>query len=202
MEYLDKEEEGSMTGRESLELITRVINEARDDYRSTGISILYWGAIVTFCSLVTFANYYLHWDWLGYVWFLLIGAIIPQIMISKREKEARKFKTRQDDLIGGIWLSFAIAISLASIFGMIRNIPYLESLTLLLYGVPTFATGYGKACKPMIVGGIACWVFAVLALYTPWPYLMLLNAGAAQLAWFVPGIIMRRDYLKAKAQHV
>jgi hypothetical protein len=31
---------------------------------------------------------------------------------------------------------------------------------------------------------------------------MLLIVASAQLAWFIPGLILRRRYLKAKLQHV
>lgn len=196
------ENEKELTNQESLDLIARTIQEAKNEYRSTGISILYWGIIVTFCSLVSFVNYYLRWNWLGYIWFLLFVALIPQVIISRKERQEKKVKTQHEDIIGGIWLSFAFAIFLVFIFGMIRNMPDMTAIVLILYGVPTFATGYGRKCRPMIIGGIACWIFAILSLYTPFPYVMLLNAAAAQLAWFIPGLILRRRYQKAKMQHV
>jgi hypothetical protein len=196
------ENEKELTSGESLELIARTINDAKNEFRNTGISILYWGAIVTVCALVTFLNYYLRWHWLDYIWFLTIAAIIPQVFINKKEREERKFKTLRGELIGGIWLSFGIAIALLFLIPMFRNIPQIDFVFLILYGIPTFATGYGCKCTPMIIGGIACWIFAVVSLYTPNHYMALLNAGAALLAWFIPGLILRREYLKAKEEHV
>ena len=72
---------------QSFELITTMINKAKNDYVETGISALMWGSIVTFCSLVSFINYYLHWQWGKYIWFLAIIAVIPQVIISVREEE-------------------------------------------------------------------------------------------------------------------
>jgi hypothetical protein len=54
----------------------------------------------------------------------------------------------------------------------------------------------------MIVGGIACWILAILSTFTPFPYEMLYLAAGAQLAWFIPGLILRKCYLQAKRKHV
>lgn len=196
------ENERELTGGESLALIAKTINDAKNEFRNTGISIMYWGIVVTICALVTFLNYYLRWHWLDYIWFLTIAAIIPQIFIAKKESEARKFRTLQGKFISGIWLSFAFAILLLFFIPMVHPVPQIDFVFLILYGIPTFATGFGCKCTPMIVGGIACWIFAIASLYLPQHYMALLNAGAALLAWFIPGLILRRQYLAAKEEHV
>ena len=155
-----------------------------------------------FCSLVTFANHYFNWPALDYVWFLTIAAVIPQIIIAIREGKNRKHRAYDDDMMGGIWISFGIAIFLLSYFVNVYQVSEQAPLFLILYGVPTFATGYARRFKPMIIGGIACWVLAIVSHYTPYPYVMLCITAAAQLAWFIPGLIIRQCYLKAKAQHV
>src|ERR1019366_8629260 len=95
------EEEKELTGSESLELIARMINKAKDDYHDTGVSVLFWGSVITFCSLVTFVNAWLKWDWLDYVWFLTFIAVIPQILLSIREGKTRRHKAYDADMIGG-----------------------------------------------------------------------------------------------------
>ena len=191
-----------MTGQESLELITRMITKAKKDYYDTGLSALLWGSVITFCAGVTFANYWLQWPYLDYVWFLTIIAVIPQVMIGIREAKARKYRAFEEDHMGGIWISFAIAIFLLSYFLNRFPGPQDGAIYLTLYGVPTFATGYTRRFRPMIYGGLACWVFAILSTLTKAPYTILFIAGAAQLAWFIPGLILRKCYLKAKETHV
>ena len=125
----------------------------------------------------------------------------PQVVISIREKKKRKHKAYEDDLMGGIWISFAVAIFMLSWFSETYHVPQEASLYLIVYGVPTFATGYARRFRPMLIGGLACWVFAILSTFSPFPFTMLYTAAAAQLAWFIPGLILRRGYLKAK-KHV
>lgn len=196
------EQEKELTSQESLELITRMISKAKDDYRETGVSALLWGSVISFCSLVTFCNYSLRWGWPDYVWLLTFVAVIPQIIIARQEKKKRKVKGYHDDLLGGVWLSFAISIFMISYFDMRYNLRLANSLYLVIYGIPTFTTGYARQFRPMLLGGIACWVFAILSAFTPFPYTMLYTTAAAQVAWFIPGLILRRCYLKAKEENV
>ncbi|HVS95458.1 MAG TPA: hypothetical protein VHE54_03200 [Puia sp.] len=196
------EQEKELSGQESLALITRMINKARRDYLDTGLSALLWGSVITFCGLAAFVNTYLRWPVLDYVWFLTVAAVAPQVIIAIREAKNRKYRGYEDDLMGGIWISFGIAIFLLSYIVNAYNVSEVASLFLILYGVPTFATGYARRFRAMIIGGVACWVLAVVSHFTPFPYKMLCIAGAAQLAWFIPGLIIRKRYLKAKEKNV
>jgi hypothetical protein len=196
------EQEKELTGQESLELISRMISKARRDYYDTGLSSLIWGSTITFCSLVFFVNYYLQWPVFDYVWFLVFVAVIVQGFTIAREKKNRRRKGHDEDLMSGIWISFAIGVSLLAVITPLLKLPYSPSLYMIIYGIPTFTTGYGRRFRPMIIGGLACWVFAVLAVFTPFPYDVLYLAASAQLAWFIPGLILRKRYLKANKENV
>ncbi|HXB94777.1 MAG TPA: hypothetical protein VNU70_06450 [Puia sp.] len=196
------EQEKEFTSQESLALITKMINKTRRDYLDSGLSALLWGSVITICSLATFVNYKLNWRVLDYIWFLTIAAVVPQIIIAIREGKNRKHRAYEDDLMGGIWISFGISVFLLSYILSVYNVSEQAPLYLMLYGVPTFATGYARRFKPMLIGGVACWVLAIVSHYTPYPYSMLCIAVAAQVAWFIPGLIIRKCYLKAKEQHV
>ena len=196
------ENEKQLTEQQSLELITRMINKAKDDYKETGVGALMWGSVVTVCSLVSFANYYQRWPWADYIWFLTLIAVVPQVIISVRENRRLKYKTYNYDAMGGIWISFGISIFLLSFFASSFNVPNGYSLFLILYGIPTFATGFARRFPPMIIGGIACWIFAIVSMYVTFPYAMLLTAAAAFISWFIPGMILRKRYLKSKQHDV
>jgi hypothetical protein len=195
-------DEQQLTEQQSLELITRMISKAKEDYKETGVGALMWGSLVTFCSLVSFANFYIHARILNYIWFLTLAAVIPQIIISVRESKKKKIKTYNDDAMGGIWISFGISLFLLSIYANTFQSPHANTLFLIMYGIPTFATGFTRNFKPMIIGGIACWIFAVACIYINSPFDMLFSAAAAQMAWFIPGLILRRRCLNANTKNV
>jgi NAD/NADP transhydrogenase beta subunit len=195
-------DESQLTEQQSLDLIIKMINKAKYDYRGAGIAALMWGTVITFCSLVSYINYYEKWQWAQYVWFLTFIAVIPQIIISVRQSRKKKYKSYSEDAMGGIWISFGISIFLLSFFSGLYDVPSVHSLFLILYGIPTFATGFARKFTPMIIGGITCWAFAIISMYIEFPYAMLLTAAAALIAWFIPGIILRKRYLKAKESNV
>jgi len=197
------ENEKTLTGEQSLRLITSMINKAKNDYYDTGLSALLWGSVITVCSLVNLFNeLYLHWSALDYIWFLTIAAVIPQIIISVREARQKRLRSREDDFISGIWISFTISIFLFSYIAGVYEIRQEASIFLTLYGIPTFTSGYGRRFKPMLLGGIACWILAFASLYVPYPFVMLMICAGGQLAWFLPGLVLRQRYLRAKRQHV
>ncbi len=197
-------EEKKFTEIESLHIISEMIQKAKNEFYETGISALLWGSVVSFCSLYTFINYaYIKLPLVDYIWLLTLVAIIPQIFITIKENKKRKFKSHVDTAIGGIWISYAAAIFLLSFYcSKFQYSEHSNSLFIILYGVPTFATGFTMRFKPMIIGGIACWVLALISMYVSFPVSMLLGAVAAIVAWLIPGLILRRTYLKCKSKNV
>src|SRR3954468_7833403 len=105
-------EEENFSEQESLQLITNMINKAKNDFVETGISAIMWGSVISFCALVQFVSFFFNIPWARYVWWLTFIAVIPQIIISLREHRRMKFKTYYTDAMGGIWLAFAITIFL------------------------------------------------------------------------------------------
>lgn len=99
-----------MTEQESLDLITNMIQKAKGSYHETGIGSLLWGTVVTIASVVTYFqrtyDFYIGFD----IWLLVLGAIIPQIIISIQEKKSNKVKKYEDDALNAIWLVFGITI--------------------------------------------------------------------------------------------
>jgi len=75
---------------------------------------------------------------------------------------------------------------------------FIAPLFLLLYGIPTFVTGTACKFKPMVLGGLLCWICCIITIYTTIKIDLLLTAFSAVFAWLIPGIIMERDYRNAK----
>ena len=210
------EQEKKLTEQESLHLITMMINKAKESYHDTGIGAIMWGAVIAICSLVRLSEVHFGYRLPFDIYLLTLVAIIPQILISIREKKERKVKSYDDPYLDYIWLGFGICIFLLihisnNIFGEwgswadeYRNITgksasfrfseYIAPLFLMLYGLPTFITGAACKFKPMLWGGIFCWVCCVISVYTHIRIDLLLTAASAILAWLVPGVIMEKEY--------
>lgn len=194
--------EDNLSHKESLALIEEMIHKARNAYHESGTSALLWGSVIMFCSAVSFANTWWGIDALNAVWWLTIVAVVPQIVISVREARTQKFKSHTDDAMSGIWMAFGIGIFLLSFYTGVMKPQGSACLFLILYGMPTFATGYTHRFTPMIMGGVVCWAAAILSLYTADRTDLVLFFISAFFAWFLPGLILRRNFLKEKKTNV
>lgn len=212
--------EKQLTEKESLDLIAMMISKARDSNHDTGWSAMMWGAIIAVCSLVKLSEIHFGYQLPFDIYWLTLLAVVPQIIMSIREKKQRKVKTYDDIYMDYLWLAFGISIFLLifitnAVFAVWEPVfdeytkltghnpafkfrEFNASFFLLLYGIPTFVTGAACKFKPMLVGGIICWVCAILAVFTTIKIDLLLTAFAAVFAWLVPGIILEREYRKAK----
>lgn len=193
------ENQEELSHQESLRLIEEMIYKAKNSYHESGTSALLWGSTIMLCSAVSFANSWWRISWLNQVWWLTLIAIIPQIVISVRESKVQKFKLHTDDAMSGIWISFGIAIFLLTFYTNVVKPEGSACLFLILYGMPTFATGYTHRFTPMIIGGIICWACAIISVYTSSRIDLILFFLAAFFAWFLPGLILRSRYLKKRA---
>lgn len=213
--------ENKLTQKESLELITQMISRAKDSNHSTGLTSIMWGCVITVCSLVRLAE--IHFQrWLPFdIYLLTVLAIAPTIYFTIKEKRESRVKGYKDSFIDYTWLSFGISIFLLSfivnhVFAGLRPLTeeykilsghapafsfydYMSSFFLMLYGLPTFITGASMKFRPMFWGGLVCWVSCIVSLYTPVKTDLVLTAISAIFAWLIPGIILEKDYRKAKA---
>ena len=208
--------EKQLTEKESLALITQMIKKAKESCHDTGIASIMWGAVIAVCALVKLSEIHFGYRLPFDIYLLTIVAVIPQIFISIKEKKEKKVKTYDDAFMNYLWLGFGISIFLMILItnflfseldgysnstgtsGKIILYDFISPLFLLLYGMPTFVTGFSMKFKPMILGGILCWLCCIIAIFTTVKIDLLLTAFSAVSAWFIPGIIMEKDYRKAK----
>jgi hypothetical protein len=219
-------EEKNLTEEESLKIITDMIAKAKYHFHESGTSALLWGSTITICGLVSFSEAY--WNWyIGFdIWLLPLIAIIPQIYISIKEGKNRKVVTHKETALNAIWTVYAISI-FGLIFyinvvpgvtdkfyadegiKLLKNssgisapyhsiVPGSASLFLLLYAMPTLATGLVHKFKPMIFGAVLCYIFFIVSCYISTTFDLLLTGLAGMFNWLIPGFILRRRFFLQK----
>jgi len=217
-------EEKQLSEKESLLIIQQMISRAKNEFVDTGVGPILWGAVIAVCSLVQFLqiqfDYRLPFD----IWLLAILAIVPQIYISVKESRERKVKGWDQDVMGYVWLCFGVGIFLVNVinnvaahqlnpilseYGKISgktDVPnfwtFGTGYLLFVYGYPTIVTGAARKFKLMTFGGIFCWISAIISAFTVAKIDFIFMALSATLAWLVPGIILRRNYLLQKEKNV
>ena len=196
--------------QESLQLIDDMIRKAKASYHETGIGSILWGTVVSICGLVSWSQRQFNYDLPFDIWVLTAVAIIPQIIITRKEQKQRAAVRYEDRAMGYIWTTFGFSVLLLItiinlvFFHLRENVSEampvygddVSSFFLLLYGIPTIITGGIMRFKVMLWGGIICWSLIIPSLFLPAKTDMLLIAVAAISAWRIPGIILRLKHLK------
>ncbi len=218
--------------QDSLNLITDMIRKAKGTFHERGTSAILWGAVVAFCGITSFICLeYDLWPGFD-IWLLILVAVIPQVWISIQEGKRRQIKTYQQSATDMVWIVYMISIISLVVYqnivpgatqrilteegqtlmlrtndsGLVEGIkPFLPSITsiyLIIYAFPTLATGLINRFKPMIWGAAVCYLFFIASLFTSAKYDMLLAGLAAIGNWLIPGIILRRRFLKGRKANV
>ncbi|HSC36731.1 MAG TPA: hypothetical protein VLD19_02620 [Chitinophagaceae bacterium] len=222
-------EKQPLTEQESLQIITEMIQKVKSNFHTSGTSAILWGSVVGIAGLVSFAernwNFYIGFD----IWLVVLAAVIPQVFITIREKRNKKVVSHHEAFLEGIWLAYGISVFALVFYmnviqgvaerqlalegkeflvkdlhtGIVQHLrPYVlsnASLLLILYGIPTLATGIAMKFRPMLVGGIICYALFVISCYTETKYDYLFNGIAGIANWLIPGLILRYRTTKATA---
>lgn len=191
-------EEKQLSGEESLQLITRMIRQAKNYYYESGLSALLWGFTNLICFILAYLEDTVKGFNLPFNPFYLMGiTFILQFYYDRKEAKFKGAKSYLDEVHTYVWVAFGICVLILTIVGAIANIGYIVlPLLLLFFGMPTFISGCISKFKPFIIGGIFCWILSIIAfLYKSEGSLLMVAAGAG-VAWIIPGFILRARFYK------
>lgn len=194
------ENDNDFSPQQSLQLIESMINRAKDKFAEDGMMYLIWGWLVFICSLLQFLlldvfQYPYHYI----VWLATIPGFIYQYYYTNKKHKHRDVKTYTDYIIGFVWITFSILIVLLGfLIGFLTTGEYYSHIIhilLAVYGMPVFLTGIIVRFRPLIIGGITCWVLCIISTFiNNYDYQFLLIPVAMMAAWIIPGYMLRARY--------
>ncbi|MCK9422722.1 MAG: hypothetical protein M0Q38_08995 [Bacteroidales bacterium] len=216
--------ETQFSQKESLDLINQMISSAKNNlHKGMSNIFLLWGYLVAIISLLIFillltlpgdTRYFSYWLWI----FMAAGAPIHWKLVSKIDQQ-QLVKTYIDKIMGFVWIAFSVSI-IAVVAGMLLStilvLPvftdvdpsheflrwiqwtFITPFMLCLYGFALFVSGKAYQFKPLVIGGIVCWIataFLIIAFHHP--YLLMIQ----QIVLFicaVAGFVIPGHLLKQK----
>ena len=190
--------EPSLNEQSSLKLIESMINKAKNNFSESGTLYLVWGVVIFVCSITQFiATYFYQYEHAYYVWFLTWLVLIYQLIFIAKKKKKEKVKTYTGEILGYVWTCFIVCLFVLMFILQYNKAFFLiNSVILVLYAIPTFLSGGILKVKSLMIGGICCWLLAVISIFIPVEFHILLISVAVLIAWIIPGIIMRKKYLE------
>jgi hypothetical protein len=187
--------EPEMTEKESLELISKMINTAKSQIdKSNAFFYLLWGYLVVAASLLHYSLcvFWNLWKYAPYAWLLMFVGVFISIPYSRQMGKKRKVSTYIGRIIGYLWIGYAISISL--LFFASRDFSlYYTPVILLFVAFAIFVSGIAFKFKPLIVGAIICWICAAITFRFQAMEQLLINAFAITAGYIIPGHLIYRQ---------
>ncbi|MGC4037667.1 MAG: hypothetical protein QM764_17025 [Chitinophagaceae bacterium] len=187
-------EEKKLTEQESLQLIGRMIYEAKGYFYENGMSALVYGFSVLICSVLAFIEKKESIAFPLNPFYLLVPVFFVQGVIQYRQDKKKKAKTFTDEAVDFVWMGFFIAV-LVSLSALWAGVGYLIiSFILILIGIACFLTGMITKFRFHVVTGFVAWLSAIFSFFINTEINYLLLAAIAVLIWIIPGFILRSKF--------
>lgn len=184
------ENEKQLTEHESLQIIHEMINAAKNDVKADAFIFLLWGYLVLIASVAQFIMLELDINHNGTPWLLMpLGGLITIIYVFQKNKKTRT-KTHVTEFIKFIWIAFGVALGIIMFCTSISGFQIMP-LIMTLYGVGLFLSGGALKFKPLILGGIFCWLCAIAGFEIQSIYQLLILAAAVLGGYIVPGHLLQ-----------
>ncbi|MDR3141163.1 MAG: hypothetical protein LBU37_05510 [Tannerellaceae bacterium] len=164
--------ENKFNEQESLQLITSMINQARNNFRrGAGNSLLFWGYTLTALSILNYVLLVFFNNPLVYsLWALAIPLFFVNYFYSRKRYREALIKSHIDKVIRDVWTSASVSIALivficySFVYGFKSWTPYLLIVPLIMAVGGTALYITAKLCrfKPYAYGGIVFWLGSIL----------------------------------------
>jgi hypothetical protein len=148
-------------------------------------------------SIAEFLLYhFFHYEQHYLVWSASWVLLIYQVYYLVKKHQRQKVRTYTANIIAYVWITFLIlCLLIGFLIGRLGNATtYFQNIfaiMLALYGMPVFLSGIIIRFKPLIRGGICCWLLSITATFISFDYQMLLLSVAMVVAWLIPGYQLR-----------
>lgn len=185
-----------MKEQEALQLIETVISKTKKDLTDNGIFYLIWGWAVFIAALSHLALEVMPIAYIPspFVWpiFMSTAGIISAI-IAKKQMAKQQVKSYAEEFIKTMWFAFGISLAL-SIFITLWAEPMLcYPIVLIFYGMGTFTVGKIIKFKPLIIGGIICWLLSIASLFVNFNTQLAILAAGILISYIIPGHILYKQ---------
>jgi hypothetical protein len=187
--------ETNLTEQQSMKIIQEMIATSKNRIKDNSFFYLLWGWLVLIASLshylllrMSYYEYaYLPWP------ILMFGGMVASIIAGIRLGKKAKVVSHFDKTMIYLWYGFFFTLMVILVMAAYQKIPWTSAnpLIISLYGLGTFVSGGVLRFKPLIIGGISCWIISVIAFFVAPENVLLLTALSIIISYLVPGYMLK-----------
>lgn len=196
-------EEKNLSEKDSLALISQMIQVAKEDHYENGDGWLIWGWLLFIASVLSVAFSYTDTrQYISIVWWgiLVLGLIIYVFahVLSKKRKRVRTYVQELLDRLGtGFFISLFALIGGSFLYSRTgpNDQTFVFGYYYILYAFWMFIHGSAIHFRPLIIGAIVNWIAGMAIFFIQdFKYDMMISALAILLGYLVPGYLLRAAF--------
>ena len=184
----------TMTEQDSMRIIREMIATSKGNLKENSFFYLLWGWLVLVASLSHYFLIMIEYEHAYLPWPILMSlggivSVIQGIRLGKRSTVV----TVIDKAIMHLWWGFMVVLLIILFMTSYQKIDWTSAYPLIIamYGLGTFVSGGILKFKPLVYGGIACWVISVVAFFVAPINILLLTALSVVVSYLVPGYMLK-----------
>ncbi len=191
------EQEQTLNPSESLSLISDVIGKTRENIGEHSFRYLLWGWVIGAASILSFLLLKYWHSPLYFLPFPILSLLSIAYLYFFRQKGGRSTETYLTHFINRMWLVLGLSFFLIAYLSVSQGItPF--SFTIALAGIGTLISGIVMKYKPLQLGGILFFIFAVMSSHVSVEYKILLQGVSILLGNLLPGYLLKYSTAKGR----
>jgi len=185
----------------SMDIINKMINNAKNKLADDGVLFIFWGWLVIAAAMINYVTIKLNIVYGYWAWGILmpLGGIFSAIYGIKQKKK-QTVRTYVDSYLGYLWSAFGIGLVITLVCGSQFGIKPTYFSLMILYGFATFVSGGLLGFKPLIFGSLISFACAVISVFLGEIDQLLIISISLLGSYVIPGHLLRSKF--KSQQHV
>jgi hypothetical protein len=186
-------EEKSISPEHSLQIITRMMDEARSRFEENGVTYLVWGTLSALAGLAHFWLYQierLELSAFPYLALNLIGLPFTYWYYRQKNQQLKMANNQIGNLVRRMWQLVVFNVVALGFFFYGNLGSNLTPIILLLLSLAICTSGFALRSKLLIGAGLSVNVLGIAAFFVSLAYQPLMISLAAVLAMIIPGAVL------------
>lgn len=181
-----------LSNQERLEMITRMIHEAKSSVARGGSNqILLWGWVIALANFGHFTLEQFNYHAPYVVWLIIVPAIIFSVYLGIKMKSTATVG-HIDRVYGQLWLAIGIVIFFT--LSMMPQLDYYHNpIIVAIAGAGMYITGRLLRYRPVLIGAVILWSAAIVESQVSLSYHYLISGIAVVLGYLIPGYMLKRS---------
>jgi hypothetical protein len=189
---LKMEQEQTLNPKESLELITDVINKTKENINHYSFVFLLWGWFLAIASVIRFLLAYFTEFKYPFLPFPVLSAIAIIIsIVFYTRKKITYAETYLSFFLKRLWAGVMLG-SILLVFACVVQKIQPSTFTLILGGIGTLITGQVIKFRPLQIGGALLLISSIVCCFIVDDYKFLMVGLAIIPGYLIPGYLLKK----------